>query len=819
MKTFFIALLLVLSTGLHELCAQTYTPVAVTGFNNDVVAESGTSTIAVTSTDLDLSFNILYTAAFAAANSITGGLPNNGAIANGARTYQLAAYNANNGLFLSANGAVANTAAAGTLTLATPANFSRVSLLLFSTEGATTVSATLNFTDGTTAAGGNMTVQDWFNGGNPVISGFGRITRKAAPPYIVDGASSNNPRFYRFDIPIACANQSKLLQSVTITYLSGSGTQFPTRACVLALSGIGYTPVSITPSITNAMCGGGSGSIALTVSGGTTPLFYSWNTLPIQTQPTATNLPGGTYTCIITDANGCNTIYQGTVLQQSPVTLSVSASDTIICEGLSATLTASASGGTVSGYTWQPNNATGASIVVTPALNTRYVVSAQDAFGCVLKDSVDIAVKPLPVGAFTVTPAAVCLGTPQTVTFTGSAGNNAVYNWNNFSGAAVQSGSGAGPYNILFNTANTYTLQLQVTDSGCVSAVGSQAVTVSAPPVVGFTLSDPTPCAGDLITVSSTGNASNNATASWTWGGGVVQSGSGFGPFTVQYQQNGAVTLTVTDGVCTVNVPQQPVTVIPLPLAAFSVDTTTGCPDFPVTFTNQSQQSDTWQWRFGDGDFSSAQTPTHTYTSAGTYTVTIIAGAQQQCFDTLEQTALIKVQASPVAAFTVQPGANIPLEYSEAHFSFSNQSQHALSYAWDFGDGSTDLSRDPQHRYALPGSYRVTLTIMNEIACVDSTSLAWLIVVPDKVLRIPNAFSPNGDGINDRWEIDGLRGIPGCQVEIFNRWGQPVYESIGYERPWDGTWHGKQSPTGTYYYVIRAKPKDKPYTGWVAILR
>ncbi|WP_298734554.1 PKD domain-containing protein [uncultured Chitinophaga sp.] len=819
MKTIFIALLLVLYTGLHELCAQTYTPVAVTGFNNDVVAESGTSTIAATSTDLDLSFNILYTAAFAATNGIAGGLPDNGLIVNGARSYQLADYDADNGLFLSANGAVANTAAAGTLTLATPATFSRISLLLFSTEGATTVSATLNFTDGTSVAGGNMNVQDWFDGGNAVVSGFGRITRKAFPPYIVDGAATNNPRFYRFDIPIACANQSKLLQSVTITYLSGSGTLFPTRACILALSGVAYTPLSVVPVITNAVCGGGSGSIALTVSGGTAPLFYSWNTLPVQTQPVATNLSGGNYTCTITDANGCSTTYQGTVLQQSPVTLSLSASDTLLCEGQSATLSVSASGTTVNGYTWQPTNDTGASVPVTPALSTRYIVSTQDVFGCILKDSVDIAVKPLPLATFTVTPAEVCLGTPQTVAFTGSAGDNAVFNWHNFSGAAVQSGSGSGPYNILFNAAGDYTLQLQITDSACVSALVSQSVNVSEPPVISIHLSDPTPCAGDLITITATGNAGNNATTAWNWGGGAAQGGNGFGPFSVQYRQSGTVSLTVTDGVCTVNVPPQQVNVIPLPVAAFSVDSTTGCPDFPVAFTNLSQQADTWLWRFGDGDLSSEAHPAHTYTTAGSYTVTLIAGAQQQCFDTLQQTALINVQASPRAVFTVQPGVNLPLEYSEALFSFSNQSQNALHYAWDFGDGLTDASRDPQHRYALPGSYRVTLTVMNEIGCADSTSLAWLMVAPDKVLRIPNAFSPNGDGINDRWEIDGLRGIPGCQVTIFNRWGQPVYESIGYERPWDGTWRGKLSPSGTYYYVVRAKPKDKPYTGWVVLLR
>lgn len=819
MKTFIIALLPVLCTGLHELCAQTYTPVAVTGFNNDVVAESGTNATAVTTTVLDLSNNILYSAAFATANGIIAGLPNNGVIVNGARSYQLAAYNANNGLFLSANGAVPNTAATGTLTLAAPASFSRISLLLFSTEGSTTLGFTLNFTDGTTAAGGNVTIQDWFNGGNAVISGFGRIARAAAPPYVVDGATTNNPRFYRSDIPLACSNQSKLLQSVTITYLSGGGSSFPTRACVMALSGVGYTPVSVVPVVNNAICGGSSGSIALTVTGGTAPLSYSWNTTPVQTQPTAVNLPGGSYTCTITDVNGCATTYQGTVLQESAATLTAAAGDTVICEGMSVTLTANAGGGTVTGYTWQPGNATGASVAVTPGTTTSYVVSAQDAFGCLLKDSVEITVKPVPVAAFTVTPSAVCMGGPLTVTFTGTAGNAAVYNWN-FAGAAVQSGSGAGPYTIRFNNiAAVIQLQLQVTDDGCVSDNATQLVTVNAPPAARFTVSDTTPCAGDVITVTFSGNAGGNATAAWNWGGGTVRSGSGFGPFTVQYLNNGAVSLTVTDGACTVNVPQQQVTVIPVPVADFSIDTSTGCPDLPVSFTNRSQHADTWLWRFGDGDLSSAAGPAHTYSSPGTYTVTLIAGAQQQCFDTLEEKGIINVLPSPVASFTTQPGVNIPLEFSGARFSFSNQSQNAGTYAWDFGDGNTSADRDPQHRYALPGSYRVTLAVMNDIGCMDSTSRSWLIVVPDKLLRIPNAFSPNGDGVNDRWEIDGLRAIPGCHVEIFNRWGQPVYESTGYEQPWNGTWRGKQAPAGTYYYVIRAKPKDRPYTGWVALLR
>jgi gliding motility-associated-like protein len=92
-----------------------------------------------------------------------------------------------------------------------------------------------------------------------------------------------------------------------------------------------------------------------------------------------------------------------------------------------------------------------------------------------------------------------------------------------------------------------------------------------------------------------------------------------------------------------------------------------------------------------------------------------------------------------------------------------------------------------------------------------------MMVLPDKVLIIPNVFSPNGDGTNDTWEIAGLRNITNCSVEIFNRYGQQVYNSHGYSNPWDGSWKGKQVPVGTFYYVIKTVSRN--YNGWVAVIR
>jgi len=86
-------------------------------------------------------------------------------------------------------------------------------------------------------------------------------------------------------------------------------------------------------------------------------------------------------------------------------------------------------------------------------------------------------------------------------------------------------------------------------------------------------------------------------------------------------------------------------------------------------------------------------------------------------------------------------------------------------------------------------------------------------------LSIPNTFTPNGDGINDTWEIHDLAYYPGSTVNIFNRWGQKIFTSVGYPVPWDGKYDGKMLQSGTYYYIIDPKNGQASIGGWVAIIR
>lgn len=112
----------------------------------------------------------------------------------------------------------------------------------------------------------------------------------------------------------------------------------------------------------------------------------------------------------------------------------------------------------------------------------------------------------------------------------------------------------------------------------------------------------------------------------------------------------------------------------------------------------------------------------------------------------------------------------------------------------------------------------ITYTLHVESAsCGSATDEVFVRVY--KKITIPNTFSPNGDGVNDLWNIDALITYPQCSVKVFNRYGQQVYYSTGYALAWDGTANGQRLPDGAYYYIIDLKNGTALRTGWVAIVR
>jgi gliding motility-associated-like protein len=132
------------------------------------------------------------------------------------------------------------------------------------------------------------------------------------------------------------------------------------------------------------------------------------------------------------------------------------------------------------------------------------------------------------------------------------------------------------------------------------------------------------------------------------------------------------------------------------------------------------------------------------------------------------------------------------------------------NYLWQ------DNTTEPNYVVKAPGTYWVMATDRNGCASSDTVVVKFNGCFDGK---IPNTFTPNGDGVNDTWNISGLQYFPQCSVFVYDRWGQLVFKSTGYSKSWDGTISGKNVPVGTYYYVIDLKNKTPVMSGFVTLIR
>jgi gliding motility-associated-like protein len=138
-----------------------------------------------------------------------------------------------------------------------------------------------------------------------------------------------------------------------------------------------------------------------------------------------------------------------------------------------------------------------------------------------------------------------------------------------------------------------------------------------------------------------------------------------------------------------------------------------------------------------------------------------------------------------------------------------------LSYLWSPASGMDNpMALNPKASPANDQLYLLTVTSSDNCSSSDDVLIKVL-----KTPVIPNAFSPNGDGINDTWTIRYLDSYPGVEVQLFDRYGQLVYHNVGYSIPWNGTKNGVPLPAGTYYYIIDRKVALNKLIGSVTIIR
>ncbi len=224
-----------------------------------------------------------------------------------------------------------------------------------------------------------------------------------------------------------------------------------------------------------------------------------------------------------------------------------------------------------------------------------------------------------------------------------------------------------------------------------------------------------------------------------------------------------------------------------------------GCSPYNAAFNNTSLGGQQFLWDFGDGTTSAEAYPTHLYQNPGTYTVRLTATDNSTCNTTDDTTGTVTVVEGPTSSFSfspTEPKENTP-------FQFTNLSTNAVKYKWDFGDGDTLLTSDllpVSHLYNFTSTYTVCLIAFNANGCTD-TSCQQVSALVTPLAGVPNAFSPNGDGINDVISVKGY-GVAKMSWNIFNRWGQLVFRSNSLNGAWDGRFKGALQPQDVYAYTL-----------------
>jgi gliding motility-associated-like protein len=397
--------------------------------------------------------------------------------------------------------------------------------------------------------------------------------------------------------------------------------------------------------------------------------------------------------------------------------------------------------------------------------------------------------------------------------------------WDFGDGSPVATITNGNPVTHRFTAWGNYTVKHSVvTSNGCISITKLIPVFVNPQPKPDFSFpaSLCLPNANAVFTNQSTIADGTASTLSYYWdfgdpASGTVNNSTGKNP-SHTYVSNAAfnVNLKVTSlAGCVHDTTIVLNTIHKEPIASFNVNPNEVCVGDPFQFTdNTNQQGGTgtqWNWNMGDGNNRTGSSINYTYAAAGTYTVSLFTLNNWGCRSTTYSQPMTVhpyplVDAGPDRL--VLEGGQITLQ--------PVVSGNDLSFVWTplqyFVSSNTILNP------TIKGvdDIRYLLTVTARGGCADTSSVFIKVL---KTPAIPNAFSPNGDGIHDKWEIQYLDTYIGCTIDVYNRYGQLIYHSDGYATPWDGTIKGKPVPIGTYYYIINPKNGRKTITGFIDIIR
>lgn len=483
----------------------------------------------------------------------------------------------------------------------------------------------------------------------------------------------------------------------------------------------------------------------------------------------------------------------------TPINLTMSQTNaSCTCTGSATVAATGGFNGCGNGYTysWAPSG--GNAATASNLCAGTYTVTVSDINGCSATASVTIA-----------STASFALSTTQ---------NNIACFGGNSGSATVAVSGGTGPFTYAWSpsggngatanglTAGTYTVT--VTDASSCSGTTTVTITQPAALTLSATAIPSNVCAGNNAQLSSTGlGGTQGYTYAWMPGPLTGNTQSIVPTATTTYTAYVTDANGCTDSATTV------VTVIPAPTASFVSDITSGCSPVCVDFSDLSsvvapEAIISWSWNFGDGSpLATQQNPSHCFLSPGFYSVSLDITTTNGCMASATFPSYINVWTMPVAGFTTSPQQ---ATYLNPEIFFTDTSTGAVSWSWNFGDvlNSTSTMQNPSFIYSDAICHEVMLAVTSANGCAD-TATREICIDPDITLYVPNAFTPDGDGVNDFFFPKG-EGIDWSTFHmlIFDRWGNRIYETRDIGKPWDGSANGGSELAQQDVYAWKISVKD-----------
>lgn len=298
---------------------------------------------------------------------------------------------------------------------------------------------------------------------------------------------------------------------------------------------------------------------------------------------------------------------------------------------------------------------------------------------------------------------------------------------------------------------------------------------------------------------------------------GVALAGQTSSNLNVSGQNLGGGSYTMTSNVsgeCLMGSSYIPPAIQPIPLPLLSP--TEGCSPVNVQFADTSGLgTQTVLWVLGDGSSSTDSSFAHSYATPGSYDITLTVRTDAGCIGDTVLTNAVTVYPGINGQISVAPD---PVDADAPTVDLSGSgSGNILSWWWDLGSADPSTANGQQVTADFsnePGTYPVVLVITSANGCIDTVH-SMVTVVHQGVIEMPNVFSPNGDGQNERFRPIQVNGATG-RMDVYNRWGQRIFSSLSLAQGWDG----HDAPDGTYFYMVTPdRPGADKITGYITLVR